>query len=85
MNPAFKRQRQLNLCEFEASLVYIEFQATPSYIMKPSLEGVGEGMNQIGTAASLKPEVIFSVHAGTVSGFAFVVFMCILCFFCTKL
>jgi hypothetical protein len=37
---AFRRQRQENLCEFKASLVYIdnEFQNRQRYTMRPCLE-----------------------------------------------
>ena len=32
--PALKRQRQADLCEFKASLGYIEFQDSPGYIQR---------------------------------------------------
>jgi hypothetical protein len=34
---ALGRQRQVNLCEFEASLVYREFQDSQGYTEKPCL------------------------------------------------
>jgi hypothetical protein len=36
--PALGRQRQADLCEFQASLVYSEFQDSQSYIEEPCLE-----------------------------------------------
>ena len=38
MFPALRRQRQMDLCEFETSLVYKEFQDSQGYREKPCLE-----------------------------------------------
>lgn len=35
MMPAPGRQRQVNLCEFETILIYIEFQASHNHIVTP--------------------------------------------------
>jgi hypothetical protein len=34
----FRKQRQVDLCELKASLVYTEFQESQGYIMRPCLK-----------------------------------------------
>ncbi|EGW02962.1 hypothetical protein I79_019498 [Cricetulus griseus] len=36
--PALGRQRQVDLCKFEANLIYREFKYSQSYTKKPCLE-----------------------------------------------
>ena len=38
--PALRRQRQVDVYEYEASLVYLEFQVSQSYMVRPCLKNV---------------------------------------------
>jgi hypothetical protein len=62
--PALGRQRQLNLCEFKASLVYRQFAREPGLyretLTQEKIRGAGE-MTQWLRALTALPEVLSSI------------------------